>query len=130
MNILVVMELEPYHKTWLDEALGEGAWLYRPNRTASKEELAQAEVVIGPLPVESVAECPRLKWLQLSMAGAAPYCRKGLLPDGCELTNATGAYGLALAEHMLGALLAMQKKLYLYYDNQKEARWQDEGTVD
>lgn len=34
------------------------------------------------------------------------------------LTNATGAYGLALSEYMLAVLMAMQKKLYSYHDNQ------------
>ena len=34
-----------------------------------------------------------------------------------------------MAEHMLGALLAMMKKFYLYYDNQKRIDWHDEGPV-
>ena len=50
-------------------------------------------------------------------------------PAGVTLTNATGAYGLALSEHMLAQTLAMMKKLYLYYDNQHQALWHDEGPV-
>lgn len=45
------------------------------------------------------------------------------------LTNATGAYGLALSEYMLAVLMAMQKKLYSYHDNQKQFLWKDEGEV-
>lgn len=45
------------------------------------------------------------------------------------LTNAAGAYGLALSEYMLAVLMAMQKKLYSYHDNQKQSLWKDEGEV-
>lgn len=130
MNVVVVMTLEENHIEKFNDLLGQGQWLYRPNNTATEQELEEAEVVIGVLPLNRVGECKKLKWLQLSMAGAAPYCKEGVLPAGCELTNATGAYGLALAEHMLAAVLGMQKKLYRYYDHQKKGEWKDEGVVD
>ena len=71
----------------------------------------------------------QLQWLQLNSAGANEYCQPGVLPAGVTLTNATGAYGLALSEHMLAQTLAMMKKLYLYYDNQHQSQWHDEGPV-
>ena len=67
--------------------------------------------------------------MQLNSAGSGAYVQPGILPDGALLTNATGAYGLALSEHMLAQLLAMMKKLFTYYDNQKQNLWQDAGPV-
>ncbi len=43
--------------------------------------------------------------------------KKGVLPE--DVTNATGAYGPSVAEHMLAVLFSLQKKLHLY-DNQND----------
>ena len=45
------------------------------------------------------------------------------------LTNATGAYGLAISEHMLGMLLELFKKLHLYRDAQHLHQWKSLGRV-
>lgn len=52
-----------------------------------------------------------------------------MLPEDVILTNATGAYGPSVAEHMLAVLFSLQKKLHLYRDNQNQCEWQDEGGV-
>jgi phosphoglycerate dehydrogenase-like enzyme len=52
-----------------------------------------------------------------------------VLPGGAVLTNASGAYGLAISEYMLGVLLEMIKKLHIYRDNQLEANWSYSGQV-
>ena len=55
--------------------------------------------------------------------------RPGVLLPHTQLTNATGAYGLAISEYMLGVLLSLFKKLELYRDAQKEGRWGSLGPV-
>ena len=45
------------------------------------------------------------------------------------MTNSTGAYGLAIAEHALGMLLTISKKLLLYRDQQHDRQWKDQGMV-
>ena len=45
------------------------------------------------------------------------------------LTNSTGAYGPAIAEHMLAGVLSIYKKLNLYRENQKLRVWKNEGKV-
>lgn len=134
MKIVVAMEVAPYHKKWLEAAAARNEIVYLPtqgpvNVQASDDVLADAEVIIGNIDPALLSKAPKLRWLQLNSAGANSYCQPGILADGVHLTNATGAYGLALAEHMTAQLLAMMKKLYLYYDNQKTATWQDEGPV-
>lgn len=87
------------------------------------------DIIIGNLPKEKLNIAKNLKWLQLNSAGADVYVKEGVLPEGVILTNATGAYGLAISEHMLGVLLELLKKLNLYRDNQRENIWKDEGEV-
>jgi phosphoglycerate dehydrogenase-like enzyme len=70
-----------------------------------------------------------LLWLQTNSAGVEPYLQPGVLGETTLLTNATGAYGLAIAEHLLGMLLELFKKLELYRDAQKQGAWQSLGQV-
>ena len=72
---------------------------------------------------------PALEWLQTNSAGVEAYIQPGVLAGDTLLTNATGAYGLAIAEHMLGMLLELFKKLELYRDAQKSGAWQSQGAV-
>ena len=90
--------------------------------------IKSADVVVGNIPVDILPECTRLKLLQLNMAGSDAYA--GKLPAGAELANASGAYGLAISEHMLGMLLVLMKKLDIYRDNQNKGLWRDEGNVE
>lgn len=93
-----------------------------------REMIKSADVVVGNIPVDILPECTRLKLLQLNMAGSDAYA--GKLPAGAELANASGAYGLAISEHMLGMLLVLMKKLDIYRDNQNKGLWRDEGNVE
>ena len=67
--------------------------------------------------------------MQTSSAGVEFYTAPGVLPEGTALTNATGAYGLAISEHMLGMLLMIDKKLELYRDGQRQELWASQGNV-
>ena len=56
-------------------------------------------------------------------AGSAPN------PEGVILTNVTGAFGLAISEHMVANVFTLYKKLHLYRDNQNKSLWLDRGQV-
>lgn len=134
MRILVAMDVDARHKAWLEEAAGSNEIVYWPVKGAvaaviPPEELAKADIIIGNVSTDLMKYATRLQWMQLHSAGANTYCAPGVMPKGAQLTNATGAYGLAIAEHMMGMTLAMMKKLYTYYDNQKAGQWSDEGQV-
>jgi phosphoglycerate dehydrogenase-like enzyme len=129
MKVIVGIPANATHRKWLGEKAPGAELVYIPASRVTAADLADADAVIGNVPAALLQEAPRLRWLQLNSAGADAYCKPGVLPEGTLLTNATGAYGLALSEHMLAMLLAMMKKLYPYYDNQKKGLWQDEGPV-
>lgn len=130
MQIVVTMEVTETHKEILTNAAGKESIRFLPERAVTAASLADADVIIGNVPPALLADLPQLKWLQLNSAGANTYCEPGVLRPDVLLTNATGAYGVAIAEHMVGVLLGMMKKLYTYYDNQKAQNWHDEGHVE
>jgi phosphoglycerate dehydrogenase-like enzyme len=129
MRILVVIPLNENEKERLQSKLPEAEYIYTTAGEVTEELVKSADIIIGNVPPQYIKGTNKLKWLQLNSAGTDGYCEEGVMPKGAYLTNATGAYGLALSEHMLGMLLEIKKKLNLYYINQKQHIWKDEGNV-
>ena len=88
-----------------------------------------ASIIIGNVPAVLLHASEDLEWLQTSSAGYDHYLVDGHLAPRTMLTNATGAYGQAVSEHMLASLLCLMKKIHLYRDNQRASLWLDEGPV-
>lgn len=127
MNILVAMPTYEEHETRLKKACPEAAFTFLHGNRPEREQLENAEIIVGNIPSDDLQYCMNLKFLQLSMAGSDSFA--GRVPESVLLANSSGAYGLAISEHMLGMLLMLTKKLYLYRDNQNEGVWHDEGNV-
>lgn len=100
-----------------------------PGQPVTQEDVDWAQVILGNVPATMLHGSPALEWLQTNSAGVEAYIQPGVLAGDTLLTNATGAYGLAIAEHMLGMLLELFKKLELYRDAQKSGAWQSQGAV-
>ncbi len=113
---LVAGERKLVTKTELDGEIPDEIW-------------QQAAVILGNPTPEQLKLCDHLKLLQLQSAGADNYCLPRVLPEDVVLCNATGSYGLAIAEHMVGVTLMMAKKLHLYRDQQFAGVWRDLGAV-
>jgi phosphoglycerate dehydrogenase-like enzyme len=129
MQIVVGLPVNEKHKKVLASHAGNAQLVYKPLKELTAPDIMDAEIVVGNMDKTLLPYAQKLRLLQLNSAGADAYIKPGVFPGNAFLCNATGAYGLALSEHMLGMLLAMMKKLYLYYDNQKQGLWQDEGPV-
>ncbi|MBQ3355757.1 MAG: D-2-hydroxyacid dehydrogenase [Clostridia bacterium] len=86
-------------------------------------EIADAEVVIGEPSLFELSAAKKLKWVQMTWAGADRYLRGGF-PKGVLLTTATGAFGETIAEHALAMLFSLCRRLSAY---QKAGTWQDLG---
>ena len=128
-DVLVLMPVEARHKEKL-EAAGAGCrFRYSTPEQVTKEEIQSANVILGQPDAALLAASENLEWLQLESAGADAYIKPGVLNERTVLTNATGAYSKAVAEHAFALTLMLQKKLYLYRDDQKKAIWGDRGTV-
>ena len=128
MKILVALPLNERQKEKLEQNFRHQEFIYCLPEELTEEKLSDVEIILGNVPPEILKYAKALKWLQLNNAGTEGYC-DGALPEEVLLTNATGAYGLAISEHMVGMLFELQKKLNLYSRNQWEHVWRSEGHV-
>lgn len=89
-------------------------------------ELPEADAVIGEPDPALLSDARRLRWMQITWAGADRYT--GNFPSHVILTNASGAFGRIISEYTLGMILSLYKRLPEYYVNQKSKRWADLGS--
>lgn len=129
MEILVTLHIDTSQKQKLIAAAGNAELLFLPSREVTDDILSSVDAVIGNLPPKRLGTARNLKWIQLGSAGADGYTAPGILPEGAVLTNASGAYGLAISEHMIASLLFLMKNLGGYAANQAEHKWKDCGPV-
>lgn len=92
------------------------------------EWLRTAEIIIGEPEPELLHQLPALRWLQMTWAGADRYTQMEQFPPHVILTNMSGAYGVTIAEHAMGMLLALCRRLPAYGRQQAQGKWQDAGS--
>ena len=73
-----------------------------------------AEVIIGEPNHEELELAPLLKWLQITWSGADRYTKDPGFPAAVTLTNATGAFGVTISEHVLAGVLSLCRHLPVY----------------
>lgn len=129
MKILVAMPVNEMHKELLTSKAPDAEWVFKSSKDVSDLEYMTFDAIIGNVPPAKLQNSANLKWLQLNSAGTDGYTGKGSIPEDTILTNATGAYGLAIAEHMMGSLLYLMKKLNLYAADVNDHAWTDHGPV-
>lgn len=78
-----------------------------------------AEVIIGEPSREELEAAPLLKWLQITEERADNYTRETGFPSGAVLTNASGAFGITIAEHVLAGILTLCRHLPAYRSYQQ-----------
>ncbi|MFR3227249.1 MAG: D-2-hydroxyacid dehydrogenase, partial [Blautia massiliensis (ex Durand et al. 2017)] len=113
-KILVALPLSDRQREVIRRAAPAFEYRFTTEPSATQEEVCWADAILGNVPVELIRRNDHLEWFQSNFAGPDPYLEPGVLPPGCLVTNATGAYGLAISEWMLGMWLALAKDLLLY----------------
>lgn len=127
VTLPVTDEQKQDFRSLIEGAGGEVSFIREPMVT--DDDLEDVSIILGNVPAVTLHAPKELEWLQTSSAGYDHYLAPGMLAAGTLLTNATGAYGQAVSEHMFASLLCLMKKLHLYRDNQQKAQWKDEGSV-
>ena len=88
--------------------------------------LGECVAMLGAFPPEWLARTRGLAWLQASSAGVERYLKA--LPAGSVLTNASGSFGVTIAEHMIACLLMIYRRMPLYMEHQRERLWRTESA--
>jgi len=99
---------------------------FKERQTVTEEDLKDVEVILGNLPLSLLNTCDTLKWIQLDSAGANTYSD---LREEVILTNASGAYGEAISEHMVGCAFMVMKNLARYIEVQRNHDFTNLGGV-
>ncbi len=129
-NVLVLAALEPADREKLALAYPDAVFSYGTPAEPGEEALARAGIIIGQPTPESIAKAKNLRWIQFSMSGVDSYMKPGVIPENVQVTNVTGAFGLAISEHMVACTMMLMKKLHLYGRNMINHDWIDRGTVE
>lgn len=97
-----------------------------PDRAAADRLLPEAEVVLGwAVRPHNFASAKRLEWIHVTAAGVGAALFPELVASPVTFTNSRGLHATSMAEHALGMMLAVARKLHLARDAQREARWTD-----
>lgn len=120
----MVLPVKEEHKERIQNAAPDAKTTYCLEAEVTKEQVQDANIIIGNVKPEFLKDSPNLRWIQLNNAGTEGFCEPGVLPKQAQLTNATGAYGMAISEHLIAMLFALQKRLDIYHDQQTDHRWE------
>ena len=117
-KVLVCLPLNDAHRAALEASVPEFEFRFNALDDVHAEDVLWADVVLGNAPVSMIRQNKHIEWFQSNSAGPDAYLKPGVLPENCMVTNATGAYGLAISEWMLAMWLGIQKDMFLYRDRQ------------
>ena len=129
MNILVLLPVNDRHRAILESSAPDEDFIYTSPDAATREQVADADVILGNIDPGMLTACEHLQLLQLQTAGYDDYLAAGTVPADAKLSCSVGAYGQAVSEHMFAMVLSMMKRLPGYHDLQREHRWKDLGPV-
>ncbi|MBR3952125.1 MAG: D-2-hydroxyacid dehydrogenase [Oscillospiraceae bacterium] len=95
----------------------------RKNREEYISALKNTNLIIGEPGNDDFQYCKKLEMLQSSSSGVNYYVDGGKFPKGAKLCCMTGVYGNVIAEHLLGMLLSITRRIPEYRDRQNEQKW-------
>ena len=86
-----------------------------------------ATIAFGQPPADALIAADKLRWIELNSAGYEKYdrpdLREALAARGVALTNASGVYADACAQHTLSMMLAASRGLPAALDAQRDRQW-------
>lgn len=99
------------------------------NGKVTAEDVQDCEIFFGMLPPELLRQAKSLKWLQCSFAGVDRYADQAQYAENIAITNASGAYGITISEHMVVTLLMLMRRMPEYHEMQKKREWYCVGQI-
>jgi len=89
----------------------------------NSEELSNVEIVFGEPGYGTICSMKKLRWIQMTWAGANKYTSVSNFPNEIIVTSASGAYGYVISEYIVSGILALTKNLFLYREQVKSGGW-------
>ena len=127
MKITVTLNYETEHREKLEKIAAGHDVIYE--QKPSSELIGSSDIILGNVAPPLINGAEMLKWIHLNSAGVDAYLKDGVLSENTILTNANGAYGLAISEYMMAVMLSSVKKLPDYMRQQDKQIWNSLGEV-
>jgi len=90
-------------------------------------ELPNTDIFFGfNLLPDQIAAARKLKWIHVTAAGVAQLMRPDVKTAGVTITNARGIHAVPMAEHTIGTMLALSRKLPATVHFQDAHQWAQE----
>lgn len=118
MNILINAPFSDENKKLIASATYDQVFI-------NNDEIEKADIIIGDIPEQFYGQLDRLKWLQLTSAGADKIIYSNAIKSKVILTNASGAFGDVIAEYVIGGILYLYRDFFSYRKNQADKIWRD-----
>ncbi|MFV0392986.1 MAG: D-2-hydroxyacid dehydrogenase [Coprobacillaceae bacterium] len=125
MKILVSPNLKDKEKERLCSHFPNEDFTFIHYDNVVQEDVDATDILIGNLHGNINVNRENIQFMQLNSAGSDHYIQKGIVHPNTKLTNASGIYGKAIAEHTIGMILALNKNIPYYVNNMKEGIWKD-----
>jgi D-2-hydroxyacid dehydrogenase (NADP+) len=131
MNVLISIRqpvvawvIPPGHVEWLRRRLPDVAFTHALDVGADLEGIVDADAVFTwTMTPEMLAKARRLRWVHSSAVAVGTLPLRELAARGVTITNSRGIQSAAIAEHAIGGLLAIAKRLPLLIRSQDQRRW-------
>ena len=128
-KIYTFIPLKEEHRKLLESSSSNCECIHLGLIKPTLEQVKDANVIIGNIPVDMLKNIPNLEFVQLNSAGTNGYSDNPDFPKNVMLANAAGAYGVAISECILAGILTLMKHIPSYIQNQSNHEWKDEGKV-
>lgn len=125
-KVLVTIPVTEKHQDMLENISASLTFTYSGEEEVTPKMVRDANIILGNVPPSYIGASKKLELLQCSSAGVGLYVVPGVVSPDTLLCNSTGAYGLAISEHMIAMILELIKNLNKYYQDQKQHAWKDE----
>ncbi|HKS47281.1 MAG TPA: 2-hydroxyacid dehydrogenase [Amycolatopsis sp.] len=111
---------------WTDISVPDGLAVSHYDGSGAPPDLREVEFYVlpydsGPEPPQLITKMPSLRAVQTLSAGYDNLLP--LIPDGVRLANGRGLHDLSVAEHALALMLAAQRDLPRWFEQQKVESW-------
>jgi phosphoglycerate dehydrogenase-like enzyme len=90
------------------------------------KEVADADAFIGSPSRDVIRAGKKLKWVQITSAGVDPYRYPELLESDIVMTNYRGVASPGIADHAMGMLLLLTRKLDFFLEAKSHAAWKQQ----
>ena len=128
-KIYTFIHLKEEHKKLFESSSSNCKFIHLGLIKPTLDQVKDANVIFGNIPVEILKNIPDLEFVQLNSAGINGYSDNPDFPKNVSLANAAGAYGVAISECILADILTLMKHIPSYIQNQSNHKWKDEGKV-